>query len=277
MNSSHIRPEFSIIMSARNSELYLVQSLESIVKYAAPFNYELIVYEDASTDSTHEILNCYKTSIPMKIIRGSRMVGSYRGRNVAIDDSNSNLIFILDSDDLLTPARIPKTLQTFLSHPEIDVVTGLARRYGEWGMSSQLIPKIRSNIEIFNLLRSGKNPIIHSATAFKKNAFLESGKYPESGLLSQDYGLFLKMVKSNNLKLIPEVFVHYYSPRQYVRLRYAVTHETFAFELWKTEYLKSFKFHLPGFLMKFIVIAFRYSHLMRVLINVFRDRIKSLK
>ena len=47
-----------------------------------------------------------KSDNRIKLVNLKKNVGPAEGRNIAIRNSNSNLIFILDSDDLMLPDRL---------------------------------------------------------------------------------------------------------------------------------------------------------------------------
>ena len=48
-----MRVKVSVIMIAYNQEATIGEAIRSVVKQRAPFAFELIVADDASTDSTH--------------------------------------------------------------------------------------------------------------------------------------------------------------------------------------------------------------------------------
>ena len=50
----------SIIMNCYNSEMYLRQSIDSVYNQSY-YNWELIIWDNQSTDSTAQIANSYKT------------------------------------------------------------------------------------------------------------------------------------------------------------------------------------------------------------------------
>lgn len=49
--------KFSVIMAARNAELHIQQSLESLLSAAKNYDVEILVVDDASNDKTGEIVD----------------------------------------------------------------------------------------------------------------------------------------------------------------------------------------------------------------------------
>lgn len=57
----------SVVILAFNHEKFIAQALDSILSQQVEFDYEIIVHDDASTDSTVEILKHYQQAHPEKI------------------------------------------------------------------------------------------------------------------------------------------------------------------------------------------------------------------
>ena len=53
-------PLLSVLFITYNHERYLRQSLDSVLMQETDFDFEIVVGEDCSTDSTREILKEYK-------------------------------------------------------------------------------------------------------------------------------------------------------------------------------------------------------------------------
>ena len=60
-------PVLSVLFITYNHEKYLQKSLDSVLSQQTDFDYEIVVGEDCSTDSTREILRDYKKKYPKKI------------------------------------------------------------------------------------------------------------------------------------------------------------------------------------------------------------------
>jgi glycosyltransferase involved in cell wall biosynthesis len=99
-----MRPRVSIVVPAYNSEAYLANTLDSVL--AQSFNdWELIVYDDGSTDGTGLICDQYASSDPrIRAIHGANVgVAEARNAGYAASDPNSEFVIFLDNDDVWVP------------------------------------------------------------------------------------------------------------------------------------------------------------------------------
>ena len=104
-----MNPEVSVIIPTYNSESYLAQALVSVLTQTY-IKLEVIVVDDASTDSTVKIARSFKDR-RLKIISNSQNRGVSYGRNCGIRQARGNWIALLDSDDWYAPERLEKLLQ----------------------------------------------------------------------------------------------------------------------------------------------------------------------
>lgn len=108
-----------------NCEKYVERSIKSITSQTYS-NLEIILVDDASTDSTWKILcNLFNEIRDERIIliRLSRNVGRYRTDNFALSVASGDYICINDADDFSVPDRIEKSLD-FLIEEDADIVGG---------------------------------------------------------------------------------------------------------------------------------------------------------
>ena len=60
-------PLVSILVAAYNQEAYIARTLDSLLGQDCPFDYEILVGEDCSTDATRDICREYANQHPGKI------------------------------------------------------------------------------------------------------------------------------------------------------------------------------------------------------------------
>ena len=92
----------TVIIPCYNSEKTLERSIKSVIGQSMGFdNIELVLYDDASTDSTTEIIknysDKYKNIIPVFSDKNSGFPG--KGRNTGIKLSTAEYIMFMDNDD----------------------------------------------------------------------------------------------------------------------------------------------------------------------------------
>lgn len=100
----------SIIMPAYNAEKYISESIESVLAQTYK-NWELIIVDDCSRDSTRQIINGYmQKDSRVKFIFLKQNSGAAVARNVAIENAKGRYIAFLDSDDLWKKEKLKKQL-----------------------------------------------------------------------------------------------------------------------------------------------------------------------
>lgn len=101
----------SIIMPLYNSERYLEETLESVLNQTYK-NWELIIVNDCSTDSSVEIVEKYiETEKKIKLFNLEKNSGPAVARNKAIEKASGKYIAFLDSDDLWYSDKLEKQLK----------------------------------------------------------------------------------------------------------------------------------------------------------------------
>ena len=119
-------PRTSIIIAAYNAESTLKETLES-VSGQVDSDWECIVVDDGSTDSTPEIIDAYATSDPR--FRRISQTNQYLAgaRNTALRASEGRYVLPLDADDMLPPEAIGLLAGELDNHRRIDIAYGNVR------------------------------------------------------------------------------------------------------------------------------------------------------
>jgi glycosyltransferase involved in cell wall biosynthesis len=120
---SHSPQKISVALCTYNGERFLNRQLASMQQQTRLPD-ELVICDDCSTDSTTEILEDFATSamFPVKITRNERNLGFVANFERAIRLCQGDLIALSDQDDIWDPARIRRSEQEFLAHPEVGLV-----------------------------------------------------------------------------------------------------------------------------------------------------------
>lgn len=104
----------SIILATHNNEGYIRKTLDSIQAQTYAL-WELEVTDDASTDSTAEIIGEYAYSDSrIHLHRLNVNVGAGMARNHSLEKATGELIAFIDSDDWWYPSKLEKQL-TFMA------------------------------------------------------------------------------------------------------------------------------------------------------------------
>lgn len=111
------RPEISVVLPVYNGEKYLQESLESVLGQTFE-GFELIIWNDGSTDSSQKMIDSIRDS-RLKKFRSISNQGIFKTLNLAIKKSNCNLIKLWTQDDIMKPECLEKELEFHKNHSEI--------------------------------------------------------------------------------------------------------------------------------------------------------------
>lgn len=115
-------PKVSVIVPVYNTEQYLRECLESLVKQTYS-NYEVIIVNDCSPDNSMSIITEYTTEYPDKFycITPNVNVGIGRARDLGIHHAKGEYIMFVDSDDFVAPTFIEIPVRT-MEQADADIV-----------------------------------------------------------------------------------------------------------------------------------------------------------
>ena len=109
-------PFFSIVIPLYNKEQYVLDSLKSVLDQTFQ-DYEVIVVEDASTDSSLEVISSIKSE-KISILQHQSNKGLSASRNTGIRNANGDYIAFLDADDFWKPTYLEELFSLIQSYPE---------------------------------------------------------------------------------------------------------------------------------------------------------------
>lgn len=129
----------NVIIPAYNAEKYIEETLISLKQQT--FNdYEIICVEDCSTDNTLSIIEKYaEDNKKIKIIRNKSHLGPGESRNIALRNSDCEIISCVDSDDVANENYLLEAVNKF---SEIDVPSIWVKTEIYWEKEDKLTPMI---------------------------------------------------------------------------------------------------------------------------------------
>lgn len=173
-------PLVSIITTVYNCENYIKFSLDSILKQTFQ-DYEIIIVNDGSADSTWDVVKRHPLSLLGKTIlvdnKENKRIPTRR--NEAISLSNGKYIAIHDGDDISLPHRLQKEVDYLENNPGVFCCGSRAikiDRNGNVGGTLMHPPPDHQGIVDFLLIQK-LNPIIDPSTLFRKQDFMDLGQY----------------------------------------------------------------------------------------------------
>ena len=97
------QPLVSIIMNCFNGEQYIKEAINSV--YAQTYsNWEIIFWDNASSDNSNEIAASYDAKI--KLFKSEETASLGEARSRAIKNANGDWLAFLDVDDIWLPKKL---------------------------------------------------------------------------------------------------------------------------------------------------------------------------
>ena len=142
-------PKVSVIMPAYNAEKYIGEAIDTVI--AQEFaDWELVVVDDGSTDSTPELLAAYNDD-RIKVVT-QQNGGEAAARNTGLRNAVGDYIAFLDSDDFYVPTTLSDRLRYLDAHPEFGVLVADGVFCDEAGTEGEPISSIRDREYVGNIL-----------------------------------------------------------------------------------------------------------------------------
>lgn len=185
----------SAVMAVYNREEYLREAIDSIINQNYD-NWELILVNDASTDSSHLICEDYKKRYPEKIkyINVSENGGAGNSFYTGTINASGDYITFIGSDDIQLKDKFKKCVEFLNANTNIDMFFHNYETMNENGEKTGrnlILPNdINDNNKLLNY--SLRRNYMYSGLAFIRNT--KDVIFDKTLRLSEDYDLFLKLV-----------------------------------------------------------------------------------
>lgn len=208
----------SYFIPSYNCAATVLESFQSILQGNFLEGDEIIMTNDASTDGTAEILNDLQTKYPfVRVFHNAQNKGGAATRNVCISHAKHDLLFCLDSDNLLVPDSMP-ALRKYQQDTQADVVSFQEMRY--FSVSTDIIEyiwKFRESTNLSDFLADYRNPASSGNYMFTKESWKKANGYPEfSGALDTwGFGFYQLATGSKMVALPGSYYLHRYGGESY--------------------------------------------------------------
>lgn len=199
-----LRPRISVLMCVYNGEQFLSESIESILEQTYE-DFELIIVNDGSTDSTVEIIESY-TDNRIRLINNKSNIGLTKSLNIGLESAKGEFIARQDADDMSDKTRFEEQIAYLIKNKDVVVLGTQAKIIDKQGnIVNQPLgwfrPITENEVKWFCMFDS---PFIHSSVMMRRGIIWHTYKgYNSSYRTSQDYELWSRIVydhKCENLK-----------------------------------------------------------------------------
>lgn len=196
-------PRVAVVLPVFNGAEVITRAVESVL--AQTFDdFELVVVDDGSTDSTPEHLA--RIDDPrVRVLRNSVNAGIVVSLNRGVASTSAPLIARLDADDVCAPQRLARQVGAFDRRPGLGLLASATTKVDPRGAVSRGQPPC-DHAAIHFRLHFG-NCLSHPTVMFRREVFEAVGGYREEWFPVEDYDLWLRMAAVTEVGAIGEPLV----------------------------------------------------------------------
>jgi len=199
----------SVILPIYNGEAYLKQAIDSVLNQTFK-DFELLLLNDGSTDSSEEIIDVYLKKDKRCKKFSWQNQGLIKTLNTGIEKAQGEIIFRMDADDICHPERFEKQFQYLESHPDCVALGSRVLLIDEDGMPIKVfsVPIDHEEIDRENF-RGGGAAIVHPSVVMRKDALINTGGYRDKYIHAEDIDLFLRLAEQGTIKNLSDILLEY--------------------------------------------------------------------
>jgi glycosyltransferase involved in cell wall biosynthesis len=196
--------KLTITLPVYNGMPYLKDAIESIL--AQTFDdFHFLIIDDGSRDGSTEYLRSVKDPRMHLIVRENRGLGATL--NQLFDESQTEYVVRMDSDDVCAPDRLKK-IAAFIENNNDFVMAGSDQAFLVDGKTLKAAPRPTDQENIRRLLLKKRPGILHPTVVVRRDAWARVGGYRLAGA-GEDLDFCLRMCDVGRVTTIPEVLYYY--------------------------------------------------------------------
>lgn len=203
-----MNPKVSVIMPLYNAEKYVKKTIECILNQTY-CDFELILIDDWSTDSTMEVVQSIHDA-RIRIIHNEKNCGIAYSRNHGLIEAKGEYIAIMDDDDLVPDNRFEFEVNYLDEHPEIAVIGGGFRIINE---NDEFVSGVTPTLQNPNYIKAQMMfycPMYNGATMYRKAIVDEHHlRYRDDCLGMEDYCFWIEYSKYGKMTNVKDAFLYW--------------------------------------------------------------------
>ncbi len=198
--------KISVLMPAYNSENFISKSIESIINQSFS-NYEIIIVDDGSNDSTKEIIEMYSRKNGKIRFFSKSNSGITESLNYGLKFCEGKWIARLDADDLCNFNRLKKQLLVAESSNKLGLIGSDAIFINKFDRNLFHYSYPSNNKKLRTNLFSCKKFFPHSSAFYNRELVDSLGGYRHRAGMAEDWDLWLRIALKKEIKNINEPLV----------------------------------------------------------------------
>ena len=190
-----------VLMPVRDPAPWLEQAIGSLAQQTAVNARLILCVHGPAPGPVAAALN---SDLPCDVIQLDSRLSFAEVLNHGLAHCTSTFVARLDSDDIALPARLATSVKELAGDPGLDAVTVWTDLIDESGRVKRRNSRIVSESHLYRMMR-WKNVVTHSSVTFRRESVLALGGYAEGIRLAEDYDLWLRLLKSGRMSVVPSV------------------------------------------------------------------------
>ncbi len=193
----------SIIMPSYNTENFIGESINSVLNQTYK-NWELIIVDDASTDSTDKVVENFLNDRRIHYIKNKENYGAALSRNFAIKQAKGKWIAFLDSDDIWKPQKLERQINFMVKNKYYFSYTNYIEIDENSKITGKMItgPNKITKTGMYNYCWPGCLTVMYNA---EKVGMIQIPDIKKNN----DYAMWLKIAEKENCYLLNEILAKY--------------------------------------------------------------------
>ena len=184
--------ECSVVMTVYNAEKYLKQTIDSVLNQTFK-NFEFIIVNDCSSDSSEEIIKSY-TDKRIKYYKNEKNLKVSLTRNFGVSKASADYVAFIDSDDVWLSTKLEKQLAYVKEKNARICFSGYGFMDDDGNLQDKVFD-VPTEVSFKELLK--QNVITPSASIFERDLLIKYPFYADK--MHEDFVAFLTMLKQENI------------------------------------------------------------------------------
>ncbi|MGB3669702.1 MAG: glycosyltransferase [Phormidesmis sp.] len=199
-------PKVSVIIPAYNAIAYLPKTLASVQQQTFK-DFEVLVIDDGSTDSTADWVNSLSDRNVQLIVQKNG--GCASARNRGIQAARGDYIAFLDADDIWEPSKLEKQAHILETSAAVGVVNTWISNIDSQGQPIGNLGTPDAEGKVWAQVIE-ENPIMcGSAPMVRRQCFDAVGLFDQSLRSAEDWDMWIRLAKKYEFAVVKEPLVRY--------------------------------------------------------------------
>jgi len=196
----------SVIIPTYNCDKYICEAIDSVLYQTYP-DYEIIVIDDGSTDTTRSMIEAGYNTVRYFYLENN---GVAAARNFGISMAQGELIAFLDADDKWLPTKLEKQVKYFQNDDRLGMVFTENSFFNDRGTTQVRVNK-RDSLMHGDIVRNiFLNSYVATSTVMvRKSVFEAVGLFEEELAVAEDDNMWMRIGMKYNIELIDETLAQY--------------------------------------------------------------------